>query len=195
MPGFDLVVRGGTVATAADVFRADIGVREGRIAALGEELPAGREEIDASGRLVLPGGVDAHCHLDQPTGDGSAMADDFLSGTRSAACGGTTTVMPFAAQMRGQSLRAAVDDYHRRADGKATVDYAFHLIVTDPTRAGPGPGAPGADPRRLHLLQGLHDLRRPEAERSPDPGRARARPGASGRWSWSTPRTPTASAG
>src|SRR3954451_1433953 len=133
MPGFDLVVRGGTVATAADVFRADVGVREGRIAALGEELPAGREEIDASGRLVLPGGVDAHCHLDQPTGDESVMADDFLSGTRSAACGGTTTVMPFAAQMKGQSLRAAVDDYHRRADDKAAVDYAFHLIVTDPT--------------------------------------------------------------
>ena len=61
------------------------------------------------------------------------MADDFLSGTRSAACGGTTTVMPFAAQMKGQSLRAAVDDYHRRAEGKAFVDYAFHLIVTDPT--------------------------------------------------------------
>src|SRR5689334_23987836 len=133
MPGFDLVVRGGTVATAADVFRADVGVRGGRVAALGEDLPAGRREIDASGRLVLPGGVDAHCHLDQPTGDGSAMADDFLSGTRSAACGGTTTVMPFAAQMKGQSLRAAVDDYHRRADGKAVIDYAFHLIVSDPT--------------------------------------------------------------
>src|SRR3954452_7347708 len=133
MPGFDLVVRGGTVATAADVFRADVGVRGGRIAALGEELAAGREEIDAGGRLVLPGGVDAHCHLDQSTGDESVMADDFLSGTRSAACGGTTTVMPFAAQMRGQGLRAAVDAYHRRAEGKATVDYAFHLIVTDPT--------------------------------------------------------------
>ena len=61
------------------------------------------------------------------------MADDFASGTRSAACGGTTTVMPFAAQMKGQSLREAVDDYHRRADGRAFVDYAFHLIVTDPT--------------------------------------------------------------
>src|SRR3954449_211335 len=79
MPGFDLVVRGGTVATAAAVFRADVGVREGRVAALGEDLPAGRREIDASGRLVLPGGVDAHCHLDQPTGDGSVMADDLLS--------------------------------------------------------------------------------------------------------------------
>ena len=133
MPEFDLVVRGGTVATAADVFRADVGVRDGRIAALADGLPAGREEIDASGRLVLPGGVDAHCHLDQPTGDGSVMADDFLSGTRSAACGGTTTVMPFAAQMKGQGLRAAVEDYHRRAAGKAVVDYAFHLILTDPT--------------------------------------------------------------
>src|SRR5437764_14343677 len=89
MPGFDLVVRGGTMATAADVFRADVGVREGRVAALGEDLPAGRREIDASGRLVLPGGVDAHCHLDQPTGDGSVMADDFLSRSRPAASGRT----------------------------------------------------------------------------------------------------------
>src|SRR5689334_22847002 len=133
MPEFDLVVRGGTVATAADVFRADVGVRDARVVALAEGLPAAREEVDARDRLVLPGGVDAHCHLDQPTGDGSVMADGFLSGTRSAACGGTTTLMPFAAQMKGQSLRAAVDDYHRRADGKAAVDYAFHLIVTDPT--------------------------------------------------------------
>ena len=146
------------MATAADVFRADVGVRDGRVVALADGLPSARQEIDARDRLVLPGGVDAHCHLDQPTGDGSVMADDFLSGTRSAACGGTTTLMPFAAQMKGQSLRAAVDDYHRRAEGKATVDYAFHLIVTDPTRAGPGAGAASPDPRRIHLLQSLHDL-------------------------------------
>src|SRR3954469_167205 len=133
MPGFDLVVRGGTAATAVDVFRTDIGIRDGRITALAADLPRGSRDIDAMGYLVLPGGVDAHCHLDQPTGDGSVMADDFLSGTRSAACGGPTPVTPFAAQLRGQSLRAAVDDYHRRAEGKATVDYAFHLIVTDPT--------------------------------------------------------------
>ncbi|HXE26662.1 MAG TPA: amidohydrolase family protein, partial [Roseiarcus sp.] len=133
MSEFDLVIRGGTAATAVDVYRTDIGVRDGRIAALAADLPAGRREIDASGLLVLPGGIDAHCHLDQPTGDESVMADDFASGTRSAACGGTTTVMPFAAQMKGQSLREAVADYHRRADGKAFVDYAFHLIVTDPT--------------------------------------------------------------
>jgi dihydropyrimidinase len=133
MADFDLVIRGGTAATAVDVFRTDIGVRDGRIVALAADLPAGALEIDASGLLVLPGGLDAHCHLDQPTGDESVMADDFESGTRSAACGGTTTLMPFAAQMKGQSLREAVLDYHCRAKGKAFLDYAFHLIVTDPT--------------------------------------------------------------
>jgi len=130
---FDTVIRHGTVATACDVMACDIGIKDGRITALGQGLARGRSEIDASGKLVLPGGVDAHCHLDQPMGEGLKMADDFASGTRSAACGGTTTVIPFAAQIRGQSLRAAVDDYHRRAGGKAVVDYAFHLIVTDPT--------------------------------------------------------------
>jgi len=130
---FDLVIRGGTVATAADVMRCDIGVRDGRIAALAAALPPGKQEIDARGRLVTPGGVDGHCHMDQPMPEPMKMADDFESGTTSAACGGTTTVIPFAAQVKGQSLMAAVDDYHRRADGRAFVDYAFHLIVTDPT--------------------------------------------------------------
>lgn len=128
----DLVVRNARVATAADVFECDIGVAGGRIAALGRGLSA-KETIDAAGRWVLPGGVDSHCHLDQPMSDGSRMADDFRSGTRSAACGGTTTIVPFACQQKGQSLRAAVEDYHRRADGKALIDYAFHLIVSDPT--------------------------------------------------------------
>jgi dihydropyrimidinase len=131
---FDLVVRNARVATAADVFACDIGITDGRVAALAHGL-AGATEIDAAGRWVLPGGVDGHCHLDQPMGDGSRMADDFRTGTLSAACGGTTTVIPFACQVKGQSLRAAVDDYHRRAEGKALVDYAFHLIVTDPTPA------------------------------------------------------------
>jgi dihydropyrimidinase len=130
---FDLVVRHARVATASDVFDADIGVREGRIVSLGRGLAAGAREIDAAGRVVTPGGVDAHCHLDQPMPAPLRMADDFDSGTRAAACGGTTTVIPFAAQEKGQSLRAAVDDYHRRSQGKAHVDYAFHLIVSDPT--------------------------------------------------------------
>jgi dihydropyrimidinase len=129
----DLVVRNARVATAADVFQCDIGVREGTIVALAERLASARREIDAAGRWVLPGGVDGHCHLDQPMPAGMKMADDFASGTRSAACGGTTTVIPFAAQAKGESLLAAVEDYHRRAAGKAVIDYAFHLIVTDPT--------------------------------------------------------------
>jgi dihydropyrimidinase len=133
MDKLDLVVRNARIATAADLYDADIGVAAGTIVALARGLPKGAEEIDAAGRYVLPGGVDAHCHLDQPMPAPMKMADGFLSGTRSAACGGTTTVIPFAAQAKGHSLRAAVDDYHRRAQGKASIDYAFHLIVSDPT--------------------------------------------------------------
>jgi dihydropyrimidinase len=130
---FDLVVRNARVATASDTFDADIGIRDGRIVQLGLGLPAGRREIDAAGAFVTPGGVDAHCHLDQPMEAPVRMADDFDTGTRAAACGGTTTVIPFAAQQKGQSLRAAVRDYHERAEGRAHVDHAFHLIVSDPT--------------------------------------------------------------
>lgn len=134
-PAFDLVIRNAQAVTASDTFQCDIGVREGRIVQLGLALAGGAREIDAAGRTVTPGGVDAHCHLDQPMPAPMRMADGFASGTRSAACGGTTTVIPFAAQAKGQSLRAAVDDYHRRAEGQAHIDYAFHLIVSDPTPA------------------------------------------------------------
>ena len=129
----DLIVRNAVAATAADVQRCDIGIRNGCIVALADRLDCAAREIDAAGRTVTPGGVDGHCHLDQPMPAPMKMADDFETGTRSAACGGTTTVIPFAAQEKGQSLVAAVEDYHRRAAGKAHVDYAFHLIVTDPT--------------------------------------------------------------
>lgn len=133
MANFDCIIRNARCATASDVFEADIGIVDGVIAALGKRLSGAEKEIDAGGRWVLPGGIDGHCHFDQPTEDGTVMADDFLSGTRSAACGGTTTVIPFALQRKGHSLREAVEEYHRRAEGKATIDYAFHLIVTDPT--------------------------------------------------------------
>lgn len=133
MDALELVVRRARIATATDLFEADIGVRAGRVVALARGLPAAAREIDARGRLVTPGGVDGHCHLDQPMPPPMKMGDDFESGTRSAACGGTTTLIPFAAQQKGHSLRAAVEDYHRRASGKAAIDYAFHLIVTDPT--------------------------------------------------------------
>lgn len=132
---FDLLILNAEVATASDRYVADLGIRDGRIAAIGRNLGAAARTLDARGRLVTPGGVDAHCHLDQPTSDGSKMADDFVTGTRSAACGGTTTVIPFAVQFKGQSLQDAVDDYHARAQGKAAIDYAFHLIVSDPSPA------------------------------------------------------------
>jgi dihydropyrimidinase len=133
MPDYDLVVRNGTVATAADVFRADIGVIDGRIATIGAKLGRGRREIEAEGRVVTPGGVDSHCHIEQRSSMGVMTADDFFTATRSAACGGTTTVIPFAAQYRGMSLRQVVKDYHACAEPKAAVDYAFHLIISDLT--------------------------------------------------------------
>lgn len=133
MQAFDLVIKNGTVATAADVIRCDIGIRDGRVVALGEDLDADRV-IDATGKIVMPGGIDSHLHLDQPTGDGSVMADDFLSGTISAACGGTTTIIPFACQQKGHSIQHAIDDYHARAGNKPVIDYSFHLIVTDTTK-------------------------------------------------------------
>jgi len=130
---YDLVIRNARVATAADTMNCDIGISADRIMVLAQSLAQGKSEIDAAGKWVTPGGVDAHCHLDQPMPAPMQMADDFVSGTVAAACGGTTTVIPFAAQVKGNSLRAAVEDYHLRADGKALIDYAFHLIVTDPS--------------------------------------------------------------
>ena len=92
-----------------------------------------RQELDATDRVVLPGGVDAHCHLDEPMSGNVVIADDFYTGTVAAACGGTTTVIPFARQIKGGSVKAAVEDAHRRAKGKAVIDYAFHPIISDPT--------------------------------------------------------------
>src|SRR5690606_6546764 len=91
------------------------------------------EELDASGQLVLPGGIDAHCHIDQLTSTGARTADTFDTASIPAAFGGTTTLMPFAVQHRGMSLKDAVSDYICRAEGRSVVDYAFHLIVTDPS--------------------------------------------------------------
>lgn len=133
MAAYDLVIRNGRVATASDVFTADIAVVGDKVVALGESLDAGAEEIDASGLLVTPGGVDSHCHVEQISSTGIWTADDWFTATRSAACGGTTTIMPFACQHKGQSLREVVEDYHGRAGPKAAVDYAFHLIVSDPS--------------------------------------------------------------
>jgi len=133
MAEFDLVIRNGTVATAADTTQCDIGVKGGTIVALGQNLAAGARDIDARGKLVLPGAIDSHCHIEQKSSAGVMCADDFYSATVSAAFGGTTTVIPFAAQHRGQSLREVVQEYHAAAEPKAVIDYAFHLIISDPS--------------------------------------------------------------
>lgn len=132
MADFDLVIRGGTVVTASDVSRCDVGVAGGRVAALGESLAKGKREIDAAGLLVMPGGVDSHCHIEQHVSSGVLNADTWQSGTVSAACGGTTTVICFAVQQRGERVTPAVRAYQELAK-KAVVDYAFHLHITDPT--------------------------------------------------------------
>jgi dihydropyrimidinase len=132
---FDTIIRGGTIATASDTFRCDVGIAGGRIAALGENLGTAGEIVDATGRLVLPGGIDSHVHIAQPSGPGIVMADDFASATRSAAFGGNTMVLPFAMQQKGESLREVVTSYHAKADGHCYVDVSFHLIIADASDA------------------------------------------------------------
>lgn len=126
---YDLIIKGAEIATASDVFRADIGVKDGKIATLGRDLEGGAEVIDAAGLYAVPGGIDSHVHIAQPSGPGVVMADDFDSATRSAAFGGNTTVMPFCLPEADQGLRAAVDAYHAKAAGNCHVDVSFHLIV------------------------------------------------------------------
>jgi len=134
MSELDVVITGGAVATIGGVIDCDVGIHNGSIAILARNLGAkGRQVIDASGKLVLPGGIDSHCHIAQLSSSGLETADDFESGTRSAAAGGNTCLIPFAAQHRGQTLRHTIEQYHARADGKAIIDYAFHLIISDAT--------------------------------------------------------------
>ena len=131
---YDTVIRGGRVATASDVFDADIGIEGESIAAIGKGLSAGKREVDARGKLVLPGGIDSHCHIEQLSANGKLNADTFESATTSAAFGGTTTVIPFAAQHRDMRLPDVVADYHKLAERGAVIDYAFHMIIANPTR-------------------------------------------------------------
>ena len=133
MAKFDAIIANGKLVTAVDTMDCDLAIKDGRIAALGTDLGSAQRVIDATGKLVLPGGVEGHCHIEQISSSGIQNADDFFTATRSAVCGGTTTVIPFAAQHRGQSLRAAVEDYHALAGPKAVIDYGYHLIISDPT--------------------------------------------------------------
>ena len=129
---FDTLIVNGTVATASDTFRADVGIENGKITAIGQSLPQANAAkiLDAAGKLVLPGGIDVHTHLDMPFG-GTTSADDFETGTRAAAFGGTTTIIDFAIQYKDQSLRTAFDTWMKKAESRAVIDYAFHCIITD----------------------------------------------------------------
>jgi dihydropyrimidinase len=131
------LIKNGTLVTASDTFAADLlidGERIVRIEKSGQPAPEGAKVLDAAGCYVMPGGIDAHTHLDMPFG-GTTSADDFETGTRAAAYGGTTCLVDFAIQQKGGTLRQALDTWHKKAEGKATIDYAFHMIMTDAPEA------------------------------------------------------------
>eukprot|EP00040_Diaphanoeca_grandis_P021482 m.114488 g.114488 ORF g.114488 m.114488 type:complete len:524 (+) comp28355_c0_seq3:228-1799(+) len=133
---YDLVIRGGEVCTASEVFRADVGIKNGIVQNVGLHLPKGGKEIDAHGMLVLPGGVDTHCHIEQTRELGGPLScgELFDTGTTSAACGGTTTTLSFCQQMKGATLAEAIADYSARASA-AVIDHGFHIVINDPSEA------------------------------------------------------------
>ncbi|HEY4221863.1 MAG TPA: dihydropyrimidinase, partial [Myxococcota bacterium] len=131
-----VLITGGRVVTATDDYFADVFIESETVTAIGQNLAAtlpaaqGATVIDAKGKLVIPGGIDPHTHMDMPFG-GTSSSDDFDTGTVAAAFGGTTTIIDFAIQTKGKSTLEGLDTWHKKADGKATIDYAFHMIITD----------------------------------------------------------------
>jgi dihydropyrimidinase len=132
-----VLIQNGTVVNADSTARADVLIEAGIIKEVRPGIPANSVQtvVDATGLLLLPGGIDAHTHLDMPFG-GTNSADDFLTGTRAAAIGGTTTIVDFAIQARGTKMRTALDTWWKKAEGKACIDYGLHMIVTDLDDAG-----------------------------------------------------------
>ena len=132
-----LLIQNGTIVNADSTVRADILIDGAVIKEIRQGIPttAAKTIVDATGLLLLPGGIDAHTHLDMPFG-GSKSADDFETGTRAAAIGGTTTIVDFAIQARGTKMRTALDAWWKKAEGKACIDYGLHMIVTDLADAG-----------------------------------------------------------
>src|SRR5690606_37980686 len=129
----DTVIKNGVVVTAADIFRADVGIRDGKVVQIADSSTDDEARvIDAVGCYVLPGGVDVHTHFETPS-FGMVSVDDFQTGTIAAACGGTTTVVNFGIQDQGDSLAETVAAWHKKAEGKSSVDYGFHGAVQDPT--------------------------------------------------------------
>ncbi len=125
------LIRNGRIVTAVDDYRADVLIDGETVSVIGAKLEMEADRVlDAAGKLVIPGGIDPHTHMELPFG-GTQASDDFFTGTRAALHGGTTTIIDFAVQFKGQSLIEAVDNWHAKAEGKAAGDYGFHLITTD----------------------------------------------------------------
>lgn len=126
-----LLIKNGRIITAVDDYHGDVFIDAERVAVIGKDLSIEADQlIDATGKYVFPGGVDPHTHLDMPFG-GTTSADDFETGTLAAAHGGTTTLIDYAIQFKGESTLAALETWHKKADGKTAIDYGFHMIVTD----------------------------------------------------------------
>jgi dihydropyrimidinase len=126
-----ILIKNGRVVTATDDYFADVYVEGEKVTQIGVDLKLQADEtLDARGKLVIPGGIDPHTHMDMPFG-GTTSADDFETGTIAAAHGGTTTLVDFAIQTKGESTLAGLDTWHQKAEGKATIDYGFHMIITD----------------------------------------------------------------
>src|SRR5213083_1785952 len=125
------LIKNGRVVTAVDDYLADIFIDGETVTTIGKSLDIEADVvIDASGKLVIPGGIDPHTHMELPFG-GTYASDDFFTGTRAAAFGGTTTIIDFAVQTKGESMISGVDAWHKKAEGKTCIDYAFHLITTE----------------------------------------------------------------
>jgi len=126
-----LLIKNGRIVTAVDDYEADLFVEDEAVTLIGKNLKVQADTVvDAKNRLVIPGGIDPHTHLDMPFG-GTVSSDDFETGTRAAAFGGTTTILDFAIQKKGSSTFDALETWHKKAEGKASIDYGFHMIVTD----------------------------------------------------------------
>ena len=125
------LIKNGRVVTAVDDYTADILIEGETVSTIGKQIDIEADRtIDAAGKLVIPGGIDPHTHMELPFG-GTQSSDDFFTGTRAAAFGGTTTIIDFAVQNKGETLTQGVDNWHKKADGKCAVDYGFHLITTE----------------------------------------------------------------
>ena len=125
------LIQNGRIVTAVDDYNADILIDGETVSMIGKSIDVEADRtIDAGGKLVIPGGIDPHTHMELPFG-GTSSSDDFFTGTRAAAFGGTTTIIDFAVQNKGESMTAGVDAWHKKAEGKTCIDYGFHLITTD----------------------------------------------------------------